>query len=64
MKLMLKLAVEAVEERDLISDESRRLYGEGFMAGFCKAREMAAEIANRKESDSDYQILRLGEEEA
>jgi hypothetical protein len=39
--LKLKLAVEAVDERDLISHEHRNYYGEGFLAGFDKAMELA-----------------------
>ena len=40
MKEYENLAVEAVKCRDLISNENRNLYGEGYIAGFLKAREM------------------------
>lgn len=47
MKRIMDLAIEAVEERDLIDDQNRRLYGEGFVLGYCEALRDAAELAGR-----------------
>lgn len=53
MKLKIKLAVLAVEERDIISDDNRRLYGEGFLAGFDGALEVIlSEFSECKENDT------------
>ena len=42
MNYKTKLAVEAVEKRDFISNENRRAYGEGYIEGFDKACLLAA----------------------
>lgn len=64
MKLKEKLALEAIELRDLIKDESRNLFGEGFIAGFERARELALMLHDHYTVDvaSKY-INELGEEE-
>jgi hypothetical protein len=74
MKLKEKLAKEAVERRDIISNENREFYGEGFLEGFKKARELACisadswdDIELRCMNDCKYKISNqldsLGEEE-
>ena len=57
MKLKLKLAMDAVEEKDLFANENRNLYGAGYLAGFEKAREMAFAICLYDD------VKNLGEEE-
>jgi hypothetical protein len=46
-ELKLALALEAVSERDLITDEHRNLYGEGFLAGFDKAMDLEESKQNK-----------------
>lgn len=60
MKLIEKLAIDAVKDVDYIFNENRRCYGEGFMAGFRAAREMAKGLL---EADDLHLLIDMGEQE-
>jgi hypothetical protein len=53
LELKLRLALEAVTERRLFKSDERNIYGEGFLAGFDKAMELAfsswSSVLNKKD---------------
>lgn len=64
MKLREKLAREAVEKRDLISNEKRNLFGEGFLEGFQSAWMMAVSICYLNSGKAARELIwELGNED-
>ena len=64
MKLIEKMGRDAWESMDTWPNSSDQAFRVAFQAGFRAAREMAAEIAAREESNTPYKILMIGESEA
>jgi len=77
MMTRLQLAKAAVERRDLISNDARRYYGQGYLEGFKEALELASEHVRHSWKNQKYQnmlienaiseiaddILQIGEDE-
>jgi len=57
MMTRLQLAKAAVERRDLISNDARRYYGQGYLGGFKEALELASEHIKNSWKNPKYEAM-------